>query len=183
MFGGVVAAAGAVHDGISCDGCGASPLRGVRYRCAFCPNYDLCAPCLEAAEAAPRNVFGGFGAPQGAAAHAALGHLFLRVPTPAAFSTPDSWLLASRAELAHPGSSCDACKGAICACPIPPAECTPCPALRACACRVANCAVCLGPWRALTVVAPPLARRRRVAHHLHALRRAPVRGVRAAGAP
>jgi hypothetical protein len=117
MFGGVVAAAaGAVHDGISCDGCGALPLRGVRHRCAFCPNYDLCATCLEAAEATPRYAFGG-GASQGAAAHASLGHLFLRVPTPAAFSVPDSWLLASRAELAHPGSTCDACKGAICACP------------------------------------------------------------------
>ncbi len=118
MFGAAVAAAaGAVHDGISCDGCGALPLRGVRYRCAFCPNYDLCAPCLEAAEATPRSLFGAPPLPQSPAAHAALGHLFLRVPTAAAFSTPDSWLLASRDTLAHPGSTCGACQGAICACP------------------------------------------------------------------
>ena len=35
----------AVHDGVMCDGCQASPLIGVRYKCVQCPDYDLCAAC------------------------------------------------------------------------------------------------------------------------------------------
>lgn len=107
----------AVHDGVSCDGCGVAPLRGVRYRCAFCPNYDLCARCLEAGEATPYPVFGTV--VTGAAEHAGKGHLFLRVPSPSAFP-PDSWLLANRAELTHVGFTCAACNAAIRACPYPP---------------------------------------------------------------
>ena len=111
----------AVHDGIGCDGCGATPLRGVRYRCAMCPNYDLCNSCLTTAEASPAQAAWGCSVPNGAprtpAQHAALGHLFLRVPTPAAFSTPDSWLLGSRADFVHPGVTCGVCRGDIRACP------------------------------------------------------------------
>ena len=121
----------AVHDGISCDGCGVSPLRGVRYRCAMCPNFDLCTSCLTAAEAnlaQPGRMFGALPAPAppAAAQHAARGHLLLRVPTPASFPA-DSWLLGSRADFAHPGVTCGACSGPIRACPPravrPPACC------------------------------------------------------------
>jgi thiol-disulfide isomerase/thioredoxin len=34
-----------LHSEINCDGCDRSGLVGVRYRCAVCPNYDLCAAC------------------------------------------------------------------------------------------------------------------------------------------
>lgn len=34
-----------VHYGITCDGCGTQPIRGVRYKCLVCPNFDLCATC------------------------------------------------------------------------------------------------------------------------------------------
>jgi outer membrane biosynthesis protein TonB len=34
-----------IHHNIKCDGCGVCPIRGVRYKCATCPDYDLCAPC------------------------------------------------------------------------------------------------------------------------------------------
>ena len=90
-----------------------------------------------------------------------LGHLFLRVPTPAAFP-PGSWLLSSRDGLAHPGSTCDACKGAIRAYPV-------CPSAR-------YSAACLRADK-LGVRGLTRAARRRLAHDLHALRRAPVRGV------
>jgi hypothetical protein len=39
--------------GILCDGCGANPVRGVRYHCAACPNYDLCEACLAVVEREP----------------------------------------------------------------------------------------------------------------------------------
>jgi len=35
----------AVHHGITCDSCQVSPIRGVRYKCCVCNNYDLCSDC------------------------------------------------------------------------------------------------------------------------------------------
>jgi len=34
-----------VHMGVSCDGCRMSPIVGSRFKCAECPNFDLCGPC------------------------------------------------------------------------------------------------------------------------------------------
>lgn len=34
------------HHGVTCDGCGANPLKGPRFRCAVCPDYDLCGECF-----------------------------------------------------------------------------------------------------------------------------------------
>ena len=34
-----------VHTTVSCDGCQAYPLRGLRFKCTVCPNYDLCYNC------------------------------------------------------------------------------------------------------------------------------------------
>jgi hypothetical protein len=36
-----------VHNGIKCDGCGVSPIRGIRYKCSVRKNYDLCSLCEE----------------------------------------------------------------------------------------------------------------------------------------
>lgn len=33
---------------VTCDGCEASPLSGTRYKCAVCPDYDLCQLCEDA---------------------------------------------------------------------------------------------------------------------------------------
>ncbi|RUP48528.1 hypothetical protein BC936DRAFT_144435 [Jimgerdemannia flammicorona] len=35
------------HVGVSCDRCGQQPIRGPRYKCGDCPNYDLCGNCKE----------------------------------------------------------------------------------------------------------------------------------------
>ncbi|KAI1926570.1 hypothetical protein LOZ58_003204 [Ophidiomyces ophidiicola] len=36
---------GFIHRGITCDGCGVAPIQGIRYRCANCPDFDLCETC------------------------------------------------------------------------------------------------------------------------------------------
>lgn len=34
-----------VHRNVSCDLCGAQPIVGIRFKCAECPNFDLCSEC------------------------------------------------------------------------------------------------------------------------------------------
>jgi len=36
---------GIVHRGVACDSCGTRPIRGIRFRCANCPDFDLCMEC------------------------------------------------------------------------------------------------------------------------------------------
>lgn len=35
----------ATHTNVECDGCGANPIVGHRYKCSVCRDYDLCATC------------------------------------------------------------------------------------------------------------------------------------------
>ncbi len=34
-----------VHRGCQCNACNVSPIRGIRYRCANCADFDLCETC------------------------------------------------------------------------------------------------------------------------------------------
>jgi len=34
-----------VHRGVTCDGCGLSPIVGPRFKCTSCPNFDFCIQC------------------------------------------------------------------------------------------------------------------------------------------
>ena len=37
----------AVHRNVTCDGCGAYPITGTRYKCSICDNFDYCENCEE----------------------------------------------------------------------------------------------------------------------------------------
>ena len=34
------------HPGVTCDGCGQSPLSGPRFKCKVCDNFDFCERCF-----------------------------------------------------------------------------------------------------------------------------------------
>jgi len=36
-----------VHEGVACDGCNVSPIKGIRYKCTVCRNFDYCEKCEE----------------------------------------------------------------------------------------------------------------------------------------
>ncbi|KAH0559967.1 hypothetical protein GP486_003517, partial [Trichoglossum hirsutum] len=57
---------GYIHRGVTCNSCGSLPIRGIRYRCANCIDFDLCETC-EAMQVHPKT------------------HLFYKVRIPAPF--------------------------------------------------------------------------------------------------
>ena len=36
-----------IHCGVMCDGCGQTPITGIRYKCSECANFDYCEKCEE----------------------------------------------------------------------------------------------------------------------------------------
>jgi len=42
-----------VHQGIICDGCEKSPIRGFRFKCSVCKDYDLCESCEQQGKHSP----------------------------------------------------------------------------------------------------------------------------------
>ena len=48
---------GFVHRGITCNVCGRTPLRGTRYKCASCVDFDVCANCEPTCNHNPIHVF------------------------------------------------------------------------------------------------------------------------------
>lgn len=68
------------HETINCDGCGASPITGVRYKCSQCPNFDLCEQCIVRYES---NQFQhGNDNPTYDSSNRAEKHLFIRIADP-----------------------------------------------------------------------------------------------------
>lgn len=91
------------HANISCDGCGAATIIGVRYRCSQCANYDLCEVCILRYENNELN--------HGPAFPFGERHLFLRVFDPKLTDAPRADLH-SRASSVHDGF-CSGCAGQI----------------------------------------------------------------------
>jgi hypothetical protein len=46
-----------VHYGVQCDGCNAYPIKGIRYKCSQCDNFDLCSACEAKKEHDPTHTF------------------------------------------------------------------------------------------------------------------------------
>lgn len=36
-----------VHENVECDGCGVAPIKGIRYKCSICKDFDYCETCEE----------------------------------------------------------------------------------------------------------------------------------------
>eukprot|EP00835_Amoeboradix_gromovi_P001188 NODE_49_length_27162_cov_0.380039.p8 type:complete len:349 gc:universal NODE_49_length_27162_cov_0.380039:21980-23026(+) len=47
-----------IHRGITCNNCGASPVKGIRYKCMNCEDYDICSNCLLMDTHNPNHIFG-----------------------------------------------------------------------------------------------------------------------------
>lgn len=45
------------HLAVQCDGCGMGPIRGIRYKCGNCKNYDLCSICVDSTPHNESHVF------------------------------------------------------------------------------------------------------------------------------
>lgn len=70
-----------VHSTVQCDACGAAPLTGIRYKCAACPDFDLCAQCEAMHTAAAAAQFAGVGGGVGVLHD--ISHPFLKILSPA----------------------------------------------------------------------------------------------------
>ena len=81
------------HRGVVCDHCSSTPLCGVRFKCSTCPDYDLCAACVD------RNDELQFHNPS---------HLFLRLPNPNTARNAGP-VFANRSSWVHTDVSCADC--------------------------------------------------------------------------
>lgn len=34
------------HEGVICNGCGLAPIKGARFKCKVCENFDFCENCF-----------------------------------------------------------------------------------------------------------------------------------------
>jgi len=90
------------HVGISCDCCKIKSIKGVRYRCSVCANYDLCQGCMERKEKFEAGVGGGVNPVH------CLDHLFYRIgkPNPNHSTLP---IVMNRSGFKHTGTKCTQC--------------------------------------------------------------------------
>ena len=89
-----------VHRGVSCDHCSTSPIRGIRYKCSCCPDYDLCGDCmclLEDRDAVRENFHD-------------VHHVFYRLANAVDIDNENRVILTNRSQWVHRGIGCSLCK-------------------------------------------------------------------------
>ena len=91
-----------VHAGANCDNCQASPIRGVRYKCSSCVNYDLCENCMSLLEDEfPDN--------RPRVRHNET-HIFYRIARPVVIQNEKRAVLLNRSGWIHHDIGCSSCR-------------------------------------------------------------------------
>jgi hypothetical protein len=91
------------HENVRCDNCQTLPIRGVRYKCAVCVDYDLCSSCIECLEGQITDgARATFHDPK---------HVFCRVKVPVDSNSDPSLApcLMNRSAWVHYGTRCQGC--------------------------------------------------------------------------
>jgi hypothetical protein len=94
------------HNGVTCDGCSAG-VTGIRYKCLSCPNFDLCARCMDTHETSqmlPLEANDSF------AQRHPRDHYFVRIARDVGRNPPAQ--LVNRSNWIHHGISCAECNTA-----------------------------------------------------------------------
>ena len=96
------------HVEAGCDGCRQCPLIGVRYKCLYCPNFDLCSTCLESLEAfQPTNSTNSMFGSRKKPIHDP-NHRFVRMASAIPVSKLPTYLQ-NREDMVHRGIACNTC--------------------------------------------------------------------------
>lgn len=87
------------HRNVRCDGCDVSPVIGVRYKCAVCPDFDVCSRCVERLEESSR---------LGRDSFHPSNHHFIRIGNPVESNSPTvAPVLQNRSGWVHYGTRCE----------------------------------------------------------------------------
>eukprot|EP01047_Picozoa_sp_COSAG01_P048777 COSAG01_NODE_4777_length_4750_cov_16.589121_2_plen_383_part_00 len=97
---------GPAHEGVSCDMCKVGPIRGARFKCLCCANFDVCEACCHGLQSQQKQL------PQPIASSASdpaqcRHDVLVMVREPRWHQTSEA--LANKAGWAHPGIACAGC--------------------------------------------------------------------------
>lgn len=79
------------HRGVTCNTCGATPIRGIRYKCAECIDVDICQYC----EASAARIATSVGTSNDIEQHHSPAHTLIKIRTPIPITVSPRWAIAS----------------------------------------------------------------------------------------
>ncbi len=97
------------HNGIYCDSC-EKPIKGIRYKCSCCPDFDMCSGCMDDYDAELVTAAEGIKlrGDISDSKHPQTKHLFYRMSVPQVRTCPPA--CQNRASWVHSEISCSACR-------------------------------------------------------------------------